>query len=119
MPSELEIKLEPLALARDYGAVSIRFTVTSVFDVTELDGGSYSLAERMLISPYEKDYDVEGEMPGSLAERFDITKWTAITAWWACETVGRAIVAWGYARFRHVGGPTGFGGTLGHPSCTG
>jgi GNAT superfamily N-acetyltransferase len=92
----IELAEEPLTVLPEYARVPIVFTVDRVLDVTrhEHRPGGFVLSERLLETPYEKDYDaIAGEGPLQWARRFDLSKWAFFTARIASRIIGGAAVA--------------------------
>ena len=83
----------------EYGAISIAFEVTRVFEIGESEAGGeggsrFVLTERALSNPYVKDYDtVAGDAPGAWPKRFDLSRWRFFLARAEGRTVGAAAVA--------------------------
>jgi ribosomal protein S18 acetylase RimI-like enzyme len=91
----IELVEEPLTALPEYARVPIVFPVDHVLDVTSHDGGpgGFTLSERRLDAPYEKDYDaIAGEEPLQWARRFDLSNWAIFTARFATR-IGGATVA--------------------------
>ena len=79
----IEIITESAAWLADYGQIPIGFTVESVLEVVELDGGlgGLGLRERSLERPWFKDYDAyDDNRPQSWGQRFDIRNWGLLSA---------------------------------------
>jgi GNAT superfamily N-acetyltransferase len=92
----IELAEEPMAALPEYARVPIIFTVDRVLDVTNHDDrpGRFSLSERRLEGPYEKDYDaIAGEGPLHWGHRFDLSQWALFTARFGDRIVGGATVA--------------------------
>jgi GNAT superfamily N-acetyltransferase len=92
----IELIEESTAALSEYGRIPIAFTVDRVFDVTAPrdESGSFTLVERRLDTPYEKNYDiVDGDAPLHWTQRFDLSNWTLFTARLASQRVGGAAVA--------------------------
>jgi GNAT superfamily N-acetyltransferase len=91
-----EVQEEPLASTAEYAAVSIAFEVRRVLDVEVIDGGmgGFALSERVVDTPYVKDYDADDGGPARWAERFDVSSWGLLGARIGGRLVGGAAVAW-------------------------
>ncbi|HEY9840114.1 MAG: GNAT family N-acetyltransferase [Candidatus Sericytochromatia bacterium] len=79
----LEIIAESAAWLADYGQISIGFTVESVLEVVELDGGlgGLGLREHRVEQPWFKDYDApDDNRPQDWSKRFDIRNWGLLSA---------------------------------------
>ena len=90
-----DVDAGPATLAA-YASVPIAFEVRSVFDcaVVEEGLGGIVLSERVLATPYVKDYDaIEGEGPTRWARRFDLSRWRVFLARADDELLGGAVVA--------------------------
>jgi GNAT superfamily N-acetyltransferase len=95
-PMTIELTEEPMTALPAYARVPIVFTVDRVVDVTSRDDGpgGFTLSERRLEVPYEKDYDaIVGEGPLQWARRFNLSNWALFTARVATRIVGGATVA--------------------------
>jgi GNAT superfamily N-acetyltransferase len=92
----VEVSEEPLEALEEYGRISIAFEVRAVLGI-EGTGGSpegFALTERVLASPYVKDYDaIEGEGPALWPSRFDVSNWGLFAARMGGRRVGGAVVA--------------------------
>ena len=80
----------------EHATVSIGFTVESVFDVVQVDGGlgGLQLVERS-VEPYPRDHDAEaGEGPTRWAQQFDVSNWGLISAHRDGVRLGGAVIAW-------------------------
>jgi GNAT superfamily N-acetyltransferase len=102
MPAAPRVRVDlvedPIAALAEYARVSIAFDIDTVFDVIESDGGpdQWTLAERQLDAPYEKDYDrYPGEHPLEWPQRFDLSRWGMVAAYIDNRHVGGAMVAFG------------------------
>jgi GNAT superfamily N-acetyltransferase len=88
------IELHPVTpeTLRQHAAVSIAFTVTSIFDVDIVDHGlgGWRLSERR-VAPYVKDYDALE--PPNFADRWDTSAWALLAAVEGERRVGGAVVA--------------------------
>jgi len=92
----MEITEEDITTLGEYALVPIAFEVCRILEVTsQADGlGTFILSERILGTPYVKDYDaVERESPAYWAERFDVSNWGLFAARVEGERVGGAAVA--------------------------
>jgi GNAT superfamily N-acetyltransferase len=81
-----------------YAEIPIRFTVTSILRVEEIEGslGGLRLVEQPVDPPYVKDYDAQGderERPIHWATRFEVNKWGFFLAVEGDRAVGGATVA--------------------------
>lgn len=95
-----EISPERLAA---YARIPIAFEVRSILEVLPVDAGwgagsgGLTLRERLLATPYLKDYDLadDGEdRPSGWAKRFDLSNWGFQLACDGKEAVGGAAVAY-------------------------
>jgi len=79
----------------ELGLVPISFTVDREYDVAPNQGsGRFVLSERLVQTPYAKDYDrIPGEGPSQWARRFDISRWGFIRAQSGGRLVGGAVLA--------------------------
>src|SRR5689334_17770837 len=92
----IEVSEEPASALHEYARVPIIFTVDRVFDVTNADEDpvAFTLSERRLEAPYEKNYDsTAGEGPSQWARRLDLSSWAIFIARRASRIVGGATVA--------------------------
>jgi ribosomal protein S18 acetylase RimI-like enzyme len=93
----VELREASISALDAHAAVPIGFTVDSVLDVVQIDGGvgGIELVERRLDQTYVKDYDAD-EHSGAAgwATRFDLTNWGLILASSDDEPVGGAVIAW-------------------------
>jgi ribosomal protein S18 acetylase RimI-like enzyme len=92
----IRVTQEPLSALAEYGSVSSRFLVRSVLEVRPLHNGlgGWSVTERLLAMPYEKDYDVAGH-PTRWAGKFDLSNWVIFAAYevGGAERLGGAVLA--------------------------
>ena len=87
------ITAEPTARIPELAKVPARFTVDRTLDVAR-SGGRFTLAERVLPAPWDKDYDaLPGEGPAAWGERFDLTGWGFLAARIGGRCIGGAVVA--------------------------
>jgi ribosomal protein S18 acetylase RimI-like enzyme len=92
----IELAEEPMTALHEYARIPIVFTVDRVLDVASrgADAGGFVLSERRLDVPYDKDYDaIAGEGPLQWGRRFDVSKWSLLTARVGARMVGGAAVA--------------------------
>lgn len=94
----VEIQETGVAQLPHYAEIPIRFTVTSLLRVEEIEGGlgGLRLVEEAVDAPYVKDYDAQGdeeERPTHWATRFDVTKWGFFLAVEGDRALGGATVA--------------------------
>jgi streptothricin acetyltransferase len=85
------------AVMRRYDDIPIAFTVESVLEPVEVEGGvgGLRLVERPIAEPYLKDYDTyEGQGPSRWHERFDMSRWGVLFACAGPEEVGAALIAY-------------------------
>jgi GNAT superfamily N-acetyltransferase len=86
------VEEEPASALGDYARIPIAFEVRSVLDVAAVDGG-FALAERILATPYIKDYDaLAGEGPTAWPKQFDLSNWGFFAARIGERRVGGAAV---------------------------
>jgi hypothetical protein len=93
---QINMTEEPMAALGEYGRVPIAFEVDRVLDVAVRHDGldGFVLSERVLRSPYIKDYDaIAGEGPSTWATRFDLSNWGLMTAHVEGQRVGGAVIA--------------------------
>ena len=78
---------------REYGQISIAFTVASkmVYEPQDSSAGGWNLREIPVDPPYVKDYD-EGE-PLTLRPNWDTSNWRLVSAFDGGKRVGGAMVA--------------------------
>ena len=93
---KIDIVEESVGDLEAYGAVPIAFEVRTIFDVKVMDGGlgGIALSERVVETPYVKDYDAYDGGPARWAERWDISNWGVISAFLKDRRVGGAVVAY-------------------------
>jgi streptothricin acetyltransferase len=80
----------------EYGQVSIGFLVREIFDAQGVAAMMQGVvpAATPIAEPYWKDYDVyPGSHPAEWPGRFDVSKWTVLTAWHDGLRVGGAVIA--------------------------
>lgn len=88
----IEIVEESLASLAQYADVRIAFDVTRVLDISH--DGEFVLTERVLESPYVKDYDlIERERPARWASMFDVSNWCILAARTGGRRIGGATLA--------------------------
>ena len=99
----IEIVEESLASLAQYADVRIAFDVTRVLDISH--DGEFVLTERVLESPYVKDYDlIERERPARWTPMFDVSnRWDIrvspeIRGHGVGSALFRAAEAWAAAR---------------------
>jgi GNAT superfamily N-acetyltransferase len=92
---KIETAAVPSQLLIEYAAIPIAFDVTSVLSAQKGTGGSFTLTERRLDSPYVKDYDAVGDRPLDWAARFDTSQWALFVAQVEGRSLGGATVAIG------------------------
>ena len=87
------ITAEPITRIPELAAVPARFMVDRTLDVAP-SGGGFTLTERVLPNPLEKDYDaLPGEGPAAWGEQFDLSGWGFLTARIGGRCIGGAVVA--------------------------
>lgn len=87
---------EPHISLDDYSQISIAYTVSHVFDVSELADapGQFHLEERALEIPYRKDYDlIPGNHPTTWKQKFDLANWGFLSARAGSTRIGGAVIA--------------------------
>jgi GNAT superfamily N-acetyltransferase len=91
----IEVTEASLTKLPEYGRIPIAFEVRRVLDCTEQHGlGGITLTERVLDTPYVKDYDrIAGEGPQRWCERFDTSHWALLMAKAQGRLVGGATLA--------------------------
>ena len=91
----IEISEAPITAVAELGLVPISFTVDREYDVVPNQGsGRFVLSERLVETPYVKDYDgIPGESPSQWTRRFDISRWGFIRAQMGGRLVGGAVLA--------------------------
>ena len=79
----------------EYDAIPSVFEVRSILTARRSDGGHdrYVLSERIVASPYVKDYDAVSERPREWPERFDTSSWEVFLARVGTRAVAGAAVA--------------------------
>ena len=85
-----------MTVLAEYARVPTRFAVDRVLDVVPRldDPARFTVSERRVDVPYEKDYDaIAGAAPLQWARRFDLSNWGFIAARVATRIVGAAAVA--------------------------
>ena len=84
---------------REHATISIAFRVDRVLalDIVEGGLGGIRLVERLVETPWIKDYDAdddpEGKSSTGWARRFDLTNWGLLSAWIGGRRVGGAVIA--------------------------
>jgi ribosomal protein S18 acetylase RimI-like enzyme len=91
----IEISVAPITSVAQLELVPISFTVDREYDVVpNQSSGRFVLSERLVGTPYVKDYDgIPGEGPSQWARRFDISRWGFIRAQAGGRLVGGAVLA--------------------------
>ena len=92
----VKIREETADTLAEYGAVSIAFEISRVFDVEpgEAAGERFVLRERVLGDPIAKDYDADpGNPPADWPAHFDVANWGFLSAWVSERRVGGAAIA--------------------------
>ena len=91
----IEISEAPITSVAELGLVPISFTVDREYDVVPNQcSGRFVLSERIVETPYVKDYDgIPGEGPSQWARQFDISRWGFIRAQMGGRLVGGAVLA--------------------------
>lgn len=79
---------------RTYAAIESRFIVGSILDVLPSSDGTFSLVERSVAAPWEKNYDaIPNEHPTDWPRQFDVRPWAVLLAHADGELAGGAVVA--------------------------
>lgn len=91
----VDVRPEPIATLDRHAETSIRFEVSTVFDITLIDGGlgGVLLGEHTLDAPWEKDYDTADGGPSRWASRFDVSSWGMFGALSLQAPVGPELAA--------------------------
>jgi ribosomal protein S18 acetylase RimI-like enzyme len=91
----IEVSEAPITGVAELGLVPISFNVDRRYDVvSDQASGRFALVERLVESPYVKDYDaIAGEGPSQWARRFEISRWGFIRAQSGGRLVGGAVLA--------------------------
>jgi GNAT superfamily N-acetyltransferase len=91
----IEVSEAPIPAVADLGLVPISFNVDRQYDVASDQGsGRFALVERLVESPYVKDYDaIAGGGPSQWARRFEMSRWGFIRAQSGGRLVGGAVIA--------------------------
>jgi GNAT superfamily N-acetyltransferase len=91
----IEVGEAPICAVAELRLVPISFNVDRLYDVvSDPVCGRFALVERLLESPYVKDYDaISGEGPSQWARRFDVSRWGYIRAQSGGRLVGGAVLA--------------------------
>jgi len=91
----VDVRPEPIATLDRHAETSIRFEVSTVFDITLIDGGlgGVLLGEHTLDAPWEKDYDTADGGPSRWASRFDVSSWGMFGAYEWGDRIGGAVIA--------------------------
>ena len=94
-PMHIELSEAPIAAVDELRLVPISFTVDREYDVAPHQGsGRFVLSERLIETPYVKDYDrIAGEGPSQWARQFDTSRWGFIRAQSGGRLVGGAVLA--------------------------
>lgn len=91
----IEITVETFETLPTYGAVSIAYTVDSIFEITTSNQNVFQLSECKLEYPYQKDYDaIPGNGPSYWSGCFDLSNWGFIVARDNGARVGGAAIAY-------------------------
>ncbi len=95
MKPVVDVREEPLSALGEQATISIAFEVNRVFDVIEVGAGlgGLVLQERLVSSPFVKNYDAERERPMWDAARFDLSNWGLIGAHADGTRVGGVVIA--------------------------
>ena len=91
-----EIREEPLRYLEEHARIPIAFEVSSVLELTVRDQGfgGFGLAERLLTTPYVKDYDaLPANSPADWSRQFDLSNWGLLSARLEGCLVGGAVIA--------------------------
>ncbi|MCC7007685.1 MAG: GNAT family N-acetyltransferase [Acidobacteria bacterium] len=93
---EITVAEAPMAVVEALLSVPIAFRVDRVYDVTKQDAsGPFILSERLIDSPYIKDYDaISGEGPSQWSRHFELSNWGLIQAHAKGTLVGGAVIAY-------------------------
>ncbi len=94
---DVQIVEEPITALPEYGRIPISFEVNSVFNVELIDSGlqGINLTERPVEHSWIKDYDAyEDQGPTRWAERWDISNWVVISAYFEDRRVGGCVIAY-------------------------
>jgi GNAT superfamily N-acetyltransferase len=79
----------------EYARIPIVFEVNAILDVGDpLESGGFILTERLVPTPYLKDYDAIAETPAEWGLRFDTSKWGVLIARIDNHCVGGVTVAY-------------------------
>ena len=87
---------QPLSQFTEHASVPISFQVISRLDVSAIESGLSGLAmrEQIVERPYIKDYDDDAEEgPEHWCERWDLSKWVILAAFYGEKRVGGAVLA--------------------------
>ena len=95
-PADLRVVEESPDSLESYAAISIAFTVTSLFRVELVESGlaGITIREEPVMPPYVKDYDAIEEERPLRWRRWDLTNWGFLAAYDGSLRVGGAVVAW-------------------------
>jgi ribosomal protein S18 acetylase RimI-like enzyme len=96
-PKDVEIREEPASRLAEHARIPIAFEVERVLEVRLRESGlaGFDLVERKLAVPWRKDYDVlPANHPTDWPRRFDVSRWTLLSAWVEGRRAGGAVVAW-------------------------
>lgn len=103
----LVIREESSVTLDHYASVPIAFEVRSVLDVSSTGAavGGFELSERVIDTPYVKDYDdIDDEHPSRWMNRFNVTTWGVFAAYLDGERIGGAVVAFDTPNVRLLDG---------------
>jgi hypothetical protein len=109
----IDIIEEPTSALAGYAQVPIAFAVSRVVDVVGAadERGRFTLSERVIDTPYVKDYDApDGESPSRWATLFDVSHWGLFAAKQGGQRVGGAAVAFRTRWARRAGWAVGVSG---------
>jgi GNAT superfamily N-acetyltransferase len=96
MSADLRVCEEDASRLSEYARVSIAFDVDRVCEPVSRSasgGPPFALNERLLATPWRKDYDAtSGNHPSDWGKRFDLTHWCVLAAYRGHERVGGAVL---------------------------
>ena len=87
----IDIVEESISNLTEHAQIPGVFLVEHVLTIDDA-GGRLSIVERKLPEPYWKDYD-KIDSPSSWATKFDVSKWTLLSAFFQYQRVGGAVIA--------------------------
>jgi GNAT superfamily N-acetyltransferase len=93
---EVEIREEAISALPEHGSVPTAFEVDRVLDLEARENGlgGFALHERVMDTPWRKDYDaIDGEGPAAWAREFDVTNWGLLVARADGRRVGGVVIA--------------------------